>query len=118
MRLFGICGSLGLFLAVALGAFGAHALKNHLSEEMLRAFETGVRYQAYHSLALILVGILVELFSHRSANFRFAGFAYLAGIILFSGSLYVLSITGAKFAGMLTPLGGLFFLAGHILLFI
>lgn len=112
MRLFGILGSFGLFVGVALGAFGAHALKTRLEASMLAAFETGVRYQMYHSLALILVAILVA----RVPIFAYAGILYTIGIVLFSFSLYALALTGARVFGMITPLGGLCLLAGHLCL--
>ncbi len=105
-----------MFLAVALGAFGAHGLKNRLSAEMLSVFETGVRYQAYHALALFVVAWLASVAA--SSYVRFAGASFLLGILLFSGSLYVLSITSLKWWGMITPVGGLFFLLGWFFLFL
>ena len=103
-------------LAVVLGAFGAHALKAKLEPDQLQVFETGVKYQMYHSLALIFTGILSTLF--KSNSIKYAGNLFIAGIILFSGSLYLLStkeileIGSMKFLGPVTPLGGLCFLAG------
>lgn len=114
MRILGITGSLGLFLGVALGAFAAHALKSHLSESALNTFETGVRYQMYHSIAILIVALLPE----RSTHFQTAGYLYAAGILLFSFSLYVLAWTGIKWLGAITPFGGLCFLAGHVFLLI
>jgi len=112
MKLFGIAGSVGLLLGVALGAFAAHSLRAHLSDQMQNVFETGVRYQMYHSLALLLVSILAE----RSYLFQYAGVAYIIGILLFSVSLYVLALSGIKWLGAITPLGGLSFLIGHAML--
>jgi uncharacterized membrane protein YgdD (TMEM256/DUF423 family) len=112
LRFFGIIGSLSLFLSVALGAFGAHALRDQLSERMREVFETAVRYQLIHSITILIAGILVE----RGAFFQYAGWLYIVGIILFSGSLYVLAITNIRTFGMITPLGGLAFLAGHLML--
>lgn len=112
MKLLGVLGSLGLFLGVAAGAFAAHALRSHLSESMLNAFETGVRYQIYHSLALLLAAILSE----RGILFHYAGIFYAVGIVLFCFSLYVLALTGIKWFGMITPIGGLSFLIGHAFL--
>jgi uncharacterized membrane protein YgdD (TMEM256/DUF423 family) len=112
LRFFGIIGSLSLFLSVALGAFGAHALRDQLSDRMREVFETAVRYQMIHSITILIVGILVD----RGAFFQYAGWSYLIGIILFSGSLYLLAITNIRILGMITPLGGLAFLAGHVLL--
>ena len=112
MKMFGVLGSLGLFLGVALGAFGAHALKARLSPDLMTVFETGVRYQIYHSLALLLVQVFV-----RSAPvFGLAGWFYVAGIILFSFSLYALALTGTRSFGAITPIGGLCFLVGHLIL--
>jgi uncharacterized membrane protein YgdD (TMEM256/DUF423 family) len=109
-RKFLAAGSLLAFLAVAAGAFGAHGLKNHLESDMLAIFETAVKYQMYHSLALILVSTIIKpksgLWLVRS------GWLFLAGIAVFSGSLYILSLTGIKWFGALTPLGGLAFLGG------
>ena len=114
VRILGILGSAGLLLGVALGAFGAHALKSKLTESALNTFEIGVRYQMYHSLAILFAA----LFSERSGLFQTAGYLYAAGILLFSFSLYVLAFTGIKWLGAITPLGGLCFLAGHALLLI
>jgi uncharacterized membrane protein YgdD (TMEM256/DUF423 family) len=103
-------GSLAGFLAVAFGAFGAHALRGRLSPEMLAAFESGVRYQMYHALGIIAVGLMLG----RMGGWLFAtaGWLFTAGIVLFSGSLYVLALTGITTFGAITPLGGLAFLAG------
>lgn len=101
-------GSLLGGLGVVLGAFGAHALKNILSPEMLTIFETGVRYQMYHSLALILVGVLCQT---PSKPLKWSGWLFVGGIVIFSGSLYTLSLTGVKTWGAVTPLGGLCFIA-------
>ncbi len=109
-------GSAFLFLAVALGAFGAHALKARLSPEMLAIFETGVRYHFYHGLALFAVAWVAE----RSPGtfVQASGYSFVIGIVLFSGSLYLLSATGVRWLGAITPIGGLAFLAGWALLFV
>jgi uncharacterized membrane protein YgdD (TMEM256/DUF423 family) len=112
MRILGIIGSVGLFLGVAFGAFAAHALRSQLTESALNTFETGVRYQMYHSLAILIAA----LFTDRSSLFQTAGYFYTAGIILFSFSLYLLAWSGVKWIGAITPFGGLCFLAGHIIL--
>jgi len=96
------------FIAVALGAFGAHGLKPHLSAEALQWFETGNRYHFYHTFALLAVALI----RNDSKLLSYAGIAFLLGIALFSGSLYVMAVTGMKTLGMITPLGGLSFLAG------
>ena len=102
-------------LAVILGAFGAHALKEKLSPENLQTFETGVRYQFYHAFALLAVGILYKDFSGKLL--KCAGTFFICGIILFSGSLYVLSaVQSMKWTGAITPFGGLCFIAGWVLL--
>ncbi len=99
-----------MFLAVAIGAFGAHALKTTLSDELKAVFETGVRYQAYHGLALFAVAWLAERYPSRAVST--AGWCFLAGVYIFSGSLYALSLTGIRKFGAVTPLGGGLFLAG------
>jgi uncharacterized membrane protein YgdD (TMEM256/DUF423 family) len=103
-------------LAVGIGAFGAHGLKSHLSEEMIQVYKTGVEYHFYHALGLLLIGVLS--LSISSGWLNWSAFMLTAGIILFSGSLYVMAITGIKWLGAITPLGGLSFIAGWILLLI
>jgi uncharacterized membrane protein YgdD (TMEM256/DUF423 family) len=95
---------------VAAGAFGAHALKAILTPDMLTVFETGARYQMYHALALIAAGLSLE--RRPSPAFARAGWAFLVGIVLFSGSLSALALSGVRAFGALTPLGGLAFLIG------
>ncbi len=97
-------------LAVAAGAFGAHALRAQLSIADLATFDTAARYQMYHALALVAVGLLDRQRGDR--RLTLAGWAFLAGIVLFSGSLYGLTLTGIRGLGAITPLGGLGFLAG------
>jgi uncharacterized membrane protein YgdD (TMEM256/DUF423 family) len=108
-------GALLGFIDVAFGAFGAHALRERLSPDLLAVFETGVRYQMYHSLAILIVALFL---GRSSANSRatWAGWCFVAGIVLFSGSLYVLALTGIGVFGAITPIGGLFFLAGWLCL--
>ena len=103
-----------MFLGVTLGAFGAHGLKDILSEPMKAVFETGVRYQMIHGLALFVVAWLSSRSPSSLANS--AGWCFLAGIVIFSGSLYALSLSGMKAWGALTPIGGLAFLAGWLCL--
>jgi uncharacterized membrane protein YgdD (TMEM256/DUF423 family) len=112
-------GALFAALAVILGAFGAHALKAVVAPDQLLVFETGVRYQFYHSLGLLLTGIIYRSFPAK--NVRLATSFFITGIVLFSGSLYAmvtLSIRGAGLGplGIITPIGGLFFILGWILL--
>lgn len=113
-RLFFLLGALAAFVAVGLGAFGAHSLQGKLSPDLLGVFETGVRYQMYHALALLAVAWAVTRWPSSPAGL--AGWLFLAGIILFSGSLYLLALTGVRILGAITPLGGLAFLAGWALL--
>lgn len=115
-RNFLILGSASGFLAVALGAFGAHILKTKLDAELLDVFETGVQYQMYHTFAIILVAILAGENSVRILNT--SGWLFIAGTVLFSGSLYVLSLTGVRWFGIITPFGGLAFLGGWLYLMI
>ncbi len=102
-------GSILLFIGVALGAFGAHALKSKLSEYGLDIYKTAVLYHLIHALGILGIGILSLQWS--STNLNMVGTLLLLGIIFFSGSLYLLSITGIKWLGAITPLGGLCFLA-------
>lgn len=109
-------------LAVALGAFGAHALKRVAPENVVSIFETGVRYQFYHVFALAIAGILYRDFSHKWI--LWAGNLFITGIILFSGSLYILTYLkasakpGLDWIGIITPFGGLAFVAGWVCMFI
>jgi uncharacterized membrane protein YgdD (TMEM256/DUF423 family) len=105
-----------LAMAVAIGAFGAHGLKSHLSEAMLQTYKTGVEYHFYHALGLLLIGVLT--ISFPSELLKWSAIFLMVGVVLFSGSLYVLAITGIKWFGAITPLGGLSFIAGWGLLFV
>lgn len=115
IKLFVLLGSLNAFLSVALGAFGAHYLKQKLTPDKLDVFQTGVHYHMIHAIALILIAILSEKLAN-SSMVNASGWFIFIGIILFSGSLYALSLTGLKFFGPITPLGGLSFLIGWVLL--
>ncbi len=112
-----ILGGIGGFLSVALGAFAAHGLKGKRSDSMLANFQTGAQYQMYHSLALVMTAILIKVLG-TSALLTAAGWLFVVGIVLFSGSLYALSLSGIRKLGAITPLGGLAFLAGWACLFI
>lgn len=103
------------FLAVALGAFGAHALKARLPEDLLAIYHTAVQYQFWHTAALLAVGLLLFQFPQH-VLLKCSGWAFTAGIIIFSGSLYVLALTGTRWLGAITPIGGVAFLAGWLLL--
>ncbi|MDG2304853.1 MAG: DUF423 domain-containing protein [Candidatus Binatia bacterium] len=98
-------------IGVALGAFGAHGLKDRLTPDLLEIYQTAVQYQFYHSFGLILLGLFVAQRGEVSGAGA-AAWAFSIGILLFSGSLYVLALTGAKWLGAITPLGGLAFLVG------
>lgn len=114
-RLFVLLGALSGFVSVAAGAFGAHALKPRIGEHLVSIWETGVRYQTYHALALVLVGLLAGV-RGESRALGAAGWLFVAGTALFSGSLYALSVSGVRVLGAITPLGGLSFLGGWIAL--
>jgi uncharacterized membrane protein YgdD (TMEM256/DUF423 family) len=109
-RTFLLLGALAGFIGVALGAFGAHGLRNRLSADMLAVFETGVRYQMYHALAILIVALAAARLD--GWLIRAAGWLFTGGIVLFSGSLYVLALSGITALGAVTPIGGLAFLGG------
>lgn len=113
-RRFLLLGAFSGFLAVAAGAFGAHALRQTLPPDLLAVFETGARYQMYHALALVLVASLRGGASERLL--AVAGYLFVAGTLLFSGSLYLLALTGTRWWGAVTPVGGVCFLAGWVCL--
>jgi len=115
MKIFVVLGSLSAFLGVGLGAFGAHGLKTKVTPEMLAVWQTGVLYHLVHALGLLLIGILCNLMP-ETATARNAGWAILLGTVLFSGSLYLMVLTGIKPLGMITPFGGIAFLLGWLLL--
>lgn len=113
-RFFTTAGAIAAFIAVALGAFGAHSLKTKISADMLDIFEVGVRYQMYHAFALFAVAWATTRWP--DVNLTAAGWSFIIGIIIFSGSLYLLSFTGMRWLGAVTPIGGLAFLAGWAIL--
>jgi uncharacterized membrane protein YgdD (TMEM256/DUF423 family) len=110
MKLWITIGSALMLLAVGLGAFGAHALKTRLEPDMLAVFETGVRYQAYHALGLFAVALAASKWDHVGVTI--SGWLLVAGVAIFSGSLYALSLSGIKILGAITPIGGVCFMAG------
>ena len=114
MRIWLVIAAVNGSLSVAAGAFGAHALQNRLDAHGLQVFETGARYQMYHALAIGLAAF--AMLGEAAALARFAAALFLAGIVLFSGSLYLLALMGVRALGMVTPFGGLAFLAGWIAL--
>lgn len=112
-RLFLALGGLNALIAVGCGAFAAHGLRSRVGPEMVAVFETGARYQMYHGLGLVLVGLLAL---HRpSGLLAAAGWLHLAGILIFSGSLYALVLSGVRGLGAITPVGGVAFLVGWAL---
>ena len=113
-RVFFALGALSAFIGVAAGAFGAHALKSRLSPDMLAVFEVGVGYQMYHAFALIACAWAATKWPGMLVNA--SGWLFVAGTIVFSGSLYALSLSGVRWLGAITPIGGLAFLAGWICL--
>jgi uncharacterized membrane protein YgdD (TMEM256/DUF423 family) len=103
------------FLAVALGAFAAHGLRNFVSPDLINTFQTGVQYHMYHALALLGAGVLLLHFP-RQTMLQASAWLFLAGIVIFSGSLYILALSGIRWLGAITPIGGVLFLAGWVLL--
>lgn len=112
-KLFLILGGINAALVVMLGAFGAHGLKTKLTAEMLAVYQTGVHYHLFHALGLLAVGIVAAQIAD-SVWLKWSGWLMLLGIILFSGSLYVLSVSGLRWLGMVTPFGGVAFIAAWI----
>ncbi|WP_299094431.1 DUF423 domain-containing protein [uncultured Metabacillus sp.] len=115
MKLFLILGAINGFLAVALGAFGAHGLEGKIPEKYIKTWQTGVTYQMFHAGGLFVVAFLLDKLTNVGL-LSTAGWLFLIGIILFSGSLYILSVTQISVLGAITPLGGLAFLGGWLLL--
>lgn len=109
-NLFFACGSAFSLLSVLFGAFGAHTLKNKISKEMLDIFEVAVRYQMYHGIGLIVVAWAMSQWQNSLTTA--AGWCFIGGILVFSGSLYILSLTNTSWLGAITPIGGLAFIAG------
>lgn len=113
-RFFLVAGAIAAGIGVMAGAFGAHGLENRVSPDRLQTFETGVRYQMYHALALLLVGWMG--LQHSASLLTGAGVAFLVGILIFSGSLYLLVLTDTAWLGAITPIGGVAFIGGWGLL--
>lgn len=113
-RTFAALGALFAGLAVAAGAFGAHGLKARLAPDLLEVFETAARYQMYHALGLLAVAWAAARWPQPAVTA--AGWCFVAGIVVFCGSLYVLSLTGTRWLGAITPLGGLAFMVGWLAL--
>ena len=118
MNTFLLLGSLFGLLAVIIGAFGAHGLENTLTEHALARYHTGVEYQFYHVMALLVLGVIVSQLSATPSLIQYSGIAFTVGILLFSGSLYLYALTGITKFGMVTPIGGLAFIVGWVCLLI
>ena len=114
-KFFLFLGSVNMFLVVVLGAFGAHGLKERLSPEMMAAYQTGIQYHFYHAAGLLIVGIL-SFFLQMSSLIRWSGFLMVVGIVIFPGTLYLLSVTGLRWLGAITPVGGTAFVVAWFLL--
>ncbi|MDA0748717.1 MAG: DUF423 domain-containing protein [bacterium] len=113
-RIFLTAGAVSAFLGVAAGAFGAHGLRDRLEPHLMDVFEVGVRYQMYHAFALLATAWVISRWPGPYGSI--AGWLFVAGTVIFSGSLYVLSLSGVRWLGAITPLGGLCFLAGWVYL--
>ena len=114
-KTFLILGAINAFLCIALGAFGAHGLRQTLSESMLVVYQTGIQYHFYHAFGILIIGLLLLHFP-KSRLIPISGWLMMTGIILFSFSLYTLSLTGMRALGMITPFGGVSFLSAWALL--
>ena len=115
MKIFVILGAVNAFISVALGAFGAHGLEGRISDHYLGIWETAVQYQMFHAAGLLAIGILIGL---TGVPMNAAGWLMFAGIIFFSGSLYVLAVSGISVLGAITPIGGVLFLAAWVMVII
>ncbi|TAH53801.1 MAG: DUF423 domain-containing protein [Chloroflexota bacterium] len=113
-KIFFIIGAVSAAISVALGAFGAHGLRERLTPQLLEIFETGVRYEIYHAFAILFVAFALTRW--QSNLIPLAGWAFVLGTLIFSGSLYLLALTDTRWLGAITPLGGVAFIAGWILL--
>lgn len=119
MQFFLIAGAVNALLSVAFGAFGAHMLEGRVADKYLDTWQTAVQYQMFHSIGLIVIAVLMSTaLIGPLGSLSWAGYLMLAGIIIFSGSLYILSLTGISILGAITPIGGVAFIAGWIMLIV
>jgi uncharacterized membrane protein YgdD (TMEM256/DUF423 family) len=119
MKFFLIAGAINALLSVAFGAFGAHMLEGRVADKYIATWQTAVQYQMFHSIGLMVVAVLMSsAFIGPLGSLNWAGYLMLAGIVFFSGSLYVLSLSGISILGAITPIGGVAFIAGWIMLII
>lgn len=116
-KLFVVLGAINAAIAVGFGAFGAHGLEGKLSERLMDVYQTAVQYQTMHALGLLAIG-LVAAYVGSSASLSWAGWLLMSGIILFSGSLYTMAFTGITWLGAITPLGGVSFIIGWVMLIV
>ena len=114
MKVFLVLGCLFAFLSIAIGAFGAHGLEGKISEKSLQIYKTGVQYQMFQTAGIFLVALLIGKFG-ASSTLTWAGWLMVIGVVLFSGSLYALSVTNVKIIGAITPIGGVLFLVSWVL---
>jgi uncharacterized membrane protein YgdD (TMEM256/DUF423 family) len=114
-KLFTVLGALNAFLSIALGAFGAHGLKDRLSAHDMDIYHTGVQYHMLHAVGLLIIGLLADRLSSQAGLIGWAGWLMFVGIVLFSGSLYALSVTKIGVLGAITPVGGVLFLISWLL---
>ncbi|MBP0724996.1 DUF423 domain-containing protein [Bacillus sp. RG28] len=114
MKVFLVLGCLFAFLSIAIGAFGAHGLEGKISAHSLQIYKTGVQYQMFQTAGIFLVALLLDKFG-SSTTLTWAGWLMVLGIVLFSGSLYALSVTNVKIIGAITPIGGVLFLVSWVL---
>lgn len=115
MKTWLVIGALNGFLCVGIGAFGAHALKARLPADLLAIFHTGAQYHFYHALAILAAALAMQAMPQAESSLKWAAVLFLGGILIFSGSLYVLAITGIRWLGAITPIGGLAFMIGWLL---
>ena len=113
MKIFIVIGVFAMAIGVVLGAFGAHGLKARIEPNLLAAYQTGVEYHLYHALGLILVGVLAYQFPDVS-GLKWGAWCLMWGVLLFSGSLYLMAVTGIRWLGVITPLGGMAFIIGWV----
>lgn len=113
MKIFIIIGVLAMAMGVVLGAFGAHGLKTRIEPNLLAAYQTGVEYHMYHALGLILVGLMAYQFP-QAVGMKWGAWCLMWGVVLFSGSLYLMAVTGVRWLGAITPIGGTAFIVGWI----
>ncbi len=114
-KTFLVIAAISGLMAVVIGAFGAHGLKNRVAEDLMAVYQTGVQYHFYHTFALLFTGVLLQQYP-QAVLLNWSGWLFVVGVLVFSGSLYVLALTGVKWLGAITPIGGVAFIAGWLIL--